>query len=182
MLTLHIPGDDYFDETTGEFFTTKDKIIVIEYSLVSISKWESKHKKSLLNSLKDLTIEEMCDFIRCMTLTQNVDPNIYRAMSQDIIKEVLDYMADPMTATTFSNNQPNTGRKNEIITSELVYYWMSALQIPMECQKWHFNRLMTLIRIASEKNQPPKKMSKSDILKQNKALNAQRRAKYKTRG
>lgn len=182
MLTLHIPGGEYFDEETGEFITTKEKTIVVEYSLVSISKWEAIHKKPLIESLKNLTISEMCDLIRCMTLTQNVDPDIYKVLSTDTINEVLNYMADPMTATTFNNNVSKQNGKNEIITSELVYYWMSACQIPMECQKWHFNRLMVLIRIASEKNQPPKKMSKGEIFRQNKALNAQRRAKYKTRG
>lgn len=183
MLTLHIPDNEFFDEITNEFITVKETKIVIEHSLVSISKWESKWKKPLIESLKSLTIEELNDYIRCMTLTQNVDPDLYKALPTDIVNQTVEYMADPMTATTF-NNSTNSGRgSNEIMTSELVYYWMSTLQIPFDpCQKWHFNRLLTLIRIASEKNQPPKKMSKSDILKQNKALNAQRRAKYKTRG
>jgi hypothetical protein len=99
----------------------------------------------------------------------------------DVIKGVLEYIEDPMTATTFSNNKKEA-KKGEFITSELVYYWMTALNIPMECQKWHFNRLMTLIRIAGEKNQPPKKMSKNEILSRNKALNAQRRAKLRSKG
>lgn len=180
MLKLHIPETEYYDETNEKFIQIKEQTLSLEHSLVSISKWESKWKKPFITG-KERPIEEIRDYIRCMTLTQNVDPLLYSCLTMAQIKIVLDYMDDPMTATTFSNNK-REGKNGEFITSELVYYWMTALQIPMECQKWHFNRLMTLIRIAGEKNQPPKKMSKSDILKHNKALNAQRRARMHTKG
>lgn len=180
MLKLHIPETEYYDETNEKFIQIKEQTLSLEHSLVSISKWESKWKKPFITD-KERPIEEIRDYIRCMTLTQNVDPLLYSCLTMAQIKMVLDYMNDPMTATTFSNNK-REGKNGEFITSELVYYWMTALQIPMECQKWHFNRLMTLIRIAGEKNQPPKKMSKSDILKRNKALNAQRRARMHTKG
>lgn len=180
MLKLHIPETEYYDETNERFIQIKEQTLSLEHSLVSISKWESKWKKPFITG-KERPIEEIRDYIRCMTLTQNVDPLLYSCLTMAQIKIVLDYMDDPMTATTFSNNKKE-GKNGEFITSELVYYWMTALQIPIECQKWHFNRLMTLIRIAGEKNQPPKKMSKSDILKHNKALNAQRRARMHTKG
>lgn len=180
MLQITIPDSEFYDEEKQEFKYIKGKTLTLEYSLVSISKWESKWKVPFVES-KNRTVEEMQDFIRCMTITQNVDPMLYKSIDITTINKVIDYMDDPMTATTFSNNGQQS-KKKEIITSELVYYWMTALQIPFECQKWNFNRLMVLIRIASEKNAPPKKMSKSEITRQNKALNAQRRAKYKTRG
>ena len=179
MLTITIPETEIFNEDTEEFINVKETKLVLEYSLVAISKWESKFKKPFLEG-DEKTVEELIEFIKCMTITQNVKPEVYQVITMDIIKEVIAYMQDPMTATTFSN-EPKSSKK-EIITSELVYFWMTALQIPMECQKWHFNRLMVLIKIANEKNQPPKKMPKSEIFRQNKALNAQRRAKYKSRG
>ena len=180
MLKITIPGSEYYDEASEEFFEVKGQTLCLEHSLVSISKWESKWKKPFISETEK-TIEELRDYIRCMTLTQNVDPKVYMAVSQTQIREIVAYMEDPMTATWFSDKADK--RKNrEIVTSELIYYWMTALNIPMECQKWHLNRLMTLIRIAGEKNQPPKKMSKKDIYRQNSALNAARRNRFKTRG
>lgn len=187
MLTITIPGGEFYDEETERFFEVKERTIVIEHSLVSISKWESKWKKSFIETMakwsKDpdsISMDEVFDYIRCMTLTQNVDPNLYRTIPAQVINDIFQYMNDPMTATWFRNEEHN--RKGEVVTSELVYYWMTALNIPFECQKWHFNRLMVLIRIAGEKNQPPKKMNKNNILKQNRALNAQRRARMRSRG
>ena len=181
MKTIIIPAADYFDEENEKFITTKEHKLVIEHSLVSISKWESKWKKPFISN-EDKTVEELQDYVRCMTLTQNVDENVYKIIPASILNEVIEYMNDTMSATWFSDINKNNGRNGETITSELIYYWMTAANIPIECQKWHLNRLMTLIRIAGEKNQPPKKMSKNDILKQNKSLNAMRRARAKSRG
>ena len=180
MKTITIPGNELYDEETNKFITTKTQTIVIEHSLVSISKWESKWKKPFIRE-EQMTIPELQDYVRCMTLTQNVNPDIYKGLPTTTLNEIVEYMNDTMTATWFSNPD-KTGKKGEVVTSELVYYWMTALNIPMECQKWHFNRLMTLIRIAGEKNQPPKKMNKNDIYKQNRALNAKRRAARRSRG
>lgn len=187
MLTITIPGGEFYDEENERFFETKGKTIVIEHSLVSISKWESKWKKPFIETLNNwsknpesINMDEILDYIRCMTLTQNVDPVVYRTISAQTINDIFEYMNDPMTATWFRNEERN--KKGEVVTSELVYYWMTALNIPFECKKWHFNRLMVLIRIASEKNQPPKKMNKNNILKQNRSLNAQRRARMRSRG
>lgn len=181
MKTITIPDIEAFDDESEKFVYVKGRTFVIEHSLVSISKWESKWKKPFITT-KEKTVEELRDYVRCMTLTQNVDEEIYKYIPVPIMNEIIEYMNDPMTATWFSDVDKHNGKNGETITSELIYYWMTAANIPIECQKWHLNRLMTLIRIAGEKNQPPKKMSKNDILKQNKSLNAMRRARAKSRG
>ena len=179
MLKISLPEREFYNEETEEFFTVKACAFTLEHSLVSISKWESKWKKPYISD-KDKTDEEFRDYIRCMCTTQNVDPNVFNYLPYETQKQIIEYINDPMTATWFSSKEEK--KSGEVVTSELIYYWMTALNIPMECQKWHLNRLLTLIRIAGEKNQPPKKMSKNDIFKQNRALNARRKAKYKTRG
>ena len=128
-----------------------------------------------------MTNEETIDYIKCMTLTQNVDPTVYEHLTQQNIDDVVQYINAPMTATTFSKDE-NRKINNEIVTAELIYYWMIASQITFECQKWHINRLITLIRVCNIKNQPPKKRSKRDIMQSNAALNAARRAKMHSRG
>lgn len=179
MLRITIPPAEYFDEETNRFITVKGQDLQMEHSLVSVSKWESKWKKPFLG--KDpKTREETIDYIRCMTITQHVDPSVYLGLTDKNIMEVNAYIDDPMTATTFKNTNRKTSR--QIVTSEIIYYWMISLEIPMECQKWHLNRLLTLIRVCDEKNQPGKKMSRRDVLAQNRALNQARRAKSGTRG
>lgn len=179
MLKITIPARDMFNEQTQEFFQTKEYTIQLEHSLVSVSKWESKWNKPFLGKEKK-SIEETIDYIRCMTITQNIDPVIYNGLTTDNIEMVNKYIDAPMTATTFPNNKGKMN--NEIITSELIYYWMTALNIPMECQKWHLNRLLTLIRVCNVKSQPGKKMSKREIMQRNSALNAARRAKLNSKG
>lgn len=180
MLTITIPARELFDEETQTFFTTKKQTLVLEHSLVSLSKWESKwHKPFLTNDEK--TLEETIDYIKCMTITQNVDPTVYNFLSQFNVQEINNYIQNPMTATTF-NNDNQKGRAKEVITSELIYYWMITLNIPMECQKWHLNRLLTLVRICNVKNTPPKKMSKRDVASRYASLNAARRNKLNSKG
>lgn len=175
MLTITIPATEEYDDAREEFIETQEQTLILEHSLVSISKWEAKWHKPFLGK-EDKTPEETIDYIRCMTITKNVDPNVYYAMTPDIVKQINEYIENPMTATWFSDKNHKKSSK-EVVTSELIYYWMTALQIPFECDKWHLNRLMTLIQIASIKNQPPKKMSKKDAMSQQRALNAARRAK-----
>ena len=180
MLRIVIPESELFNEQTGEFISVKKQTLQLEHSLVSLSKWESKWHKPFLGN-EDKTFDETIDYIRCMTLSQNIDPNIYMFLTQENIKEINDYIGDPMTATTFSDD--GNGRNNrEIITSELIYYWMVALNIPFECQKWHLNRLLTLIRVCNIKNQPPKKRSQGQIMSRNAALNAARRKQLNSKG
>lgn len=182
MLKITIPGIELYDENKNEFSYTKETTIQLEHSLVSISKWESRWNKSYLNTKKK-TQEEALDYIKCMCITQNVPDIVYKGLNDENLKEINAYINAPMTATTFSEaQQKKSVAAKEIITSELIYYWMISLQIPMECQKWHLNRLLTLINVCNIKNTPPEKMSKADIYSRNKALNAARKAKYHTRG
>ena len=181
MLQLTILlGPERWDEMNEIFIEPKKQVLQLEHSLVSISKWESKWCKPFLS--KDvMTVEETIDYIRCMTLTQNVNPDVYNHITNENIRQVNEYIESPMTATWFTEEK-NGKRSSEQVTNELVYYWMTVLNIPFECQKWHFNRLLTLIRICNIKNQPPKKMSKKDIMSRNAALNAARKKQLNTKG
>lgn len=178
MLLLTIPPIEMFNEKTGEFVYSKETKISLEHSLVSLSKWESRWNKPFL-SKDNKTLEETIDYIRCMTITQNVDPEVYFRLTDENINTINKYIESPMTATTFSDNGHSS---REIITSELIYYWMISLNIPMECQKWHLNRLLTLIRVCNIKNAPAKKMSRREIMNRNAALNAARRKKLNSTG
>ena len=181
MLQITIPSTEFWDEKNNEFISTKEQTLQLEHSLVSLSKWESKWCKPFLSKDKARTFEETIDYVRCMTITQNVDPNVYNYLTNGNIEKVNEYIAAPMTATWFAEDK--TGKAGgEQITAELIYYWMISFNVPFECQKWHLNRLLTLIRICEVKNKPPKKMSKRDIASQNAKLNAARKKKYNTRG
>ena len=181
MLEITIPATELWDEINEEFIATKEQTLRLEHSLVSLSKWESKWCKPFL-SKTNKTDEEMLDYVRCMTLTQNVPDEVYRCLTDDNIRKIYEYIDAPMTATWFNDDKTKKGTSSEQTTSELIYYWMIALNIPFECQKWHLNRLLTLIRVCNIKNQPPKKMSKRDIMSRNAALNAARRNKLHTKG
>lgn len=180
MLQIVIPGQELWDEQKQEFINTKEQVLQLEHSLISLSKWEAKWCKVFL-SKQEKTQEETIDYIKCMTITPNVDPEVYNHLTRENIKEIEDYIAAPMTATYFSSD--NAGKSSrEQVTSELIYYWMIALNIPFECQKWHLNRLLTLIKVCNIKNQLPKKMSKREIMSRNAALNAARRQQLNTKG
>ena len=181
MLKIDVPiSPEGWDELKQEFVEPEIVTLSLEHSLVSLSKWESKWCKPFLSN-SEKTNEETIDYIKCMTITQNVDPDVYNHLSVKNIEDINKYIYAPMTATTFSDDK-NSKSNREIITSELVYYWMVALQIPFECQKWHLNRLLTLVRICNVKNQPPKKMSKRDVMSRNAALNAARRKQFNSNG
>ncbi len=179
MLHLAIPSVELWDEAKNEFVYTKAQKLTLEHSLVAISKWESKWCKPFLDS--DKTREEILDYVRCMTITQNVDSNVYQYLTDDNINRIVEYIDSPMTATKLPNTKKTPVRR-ETVTSELIYYWMISWNIPMECQKWHLNRLLTLIQVFIVKNAKPKKMSQRQIMSRNAALNAARRKKYRTRG
>jgi hypothetical protein len=181
MLQITVPiSPEGWDEERQEFVDPQVKTLQLEHSLVSISKWESKWHKAFL-SKKDKTEEEIFDYIKCMTLTQNVDPSVYDHLTVDNVNQIKAYIEDPMTATVINTNSSDKSNK-ETVTSELIYYWMIALNIPSEYQKWHINRLLKLIEVCNVKNSPPKKRSKSDIMRSNAALNAARRKQLGTRG
>lgn len=179
MLTIHVVGDELYDEDRNEFINGFEGDLELEHSLVALSKWESKWHVPYLGNEK-LTPDQVLDYVKCMTLNE-IDPVAYSHLTPENVQAIKDYIENKMTATTFvevEGSSPDRG----VVTSELVYYWMVALQIPFECQYWHINRLLTLIRVCNTKNQPNKKMSTAATLRQNQALNAARRAKYHSRG
>ena len=180
MLRIIVPGAEFYNENTDEFIYFDDQELELEHSLLSISKWEGIYNKPFLSS-SDKTVEEILDYVRCMTLTDNVVSDVYERLSEQNIKAINDYINAPMTATTF-NETSTKGRGRDIITSELIYYWMIAFNIPVEFQKWHINRLLTLIRVCEIKNSPGKKMSTKEITSQYAALNAARKKKLNTKG
>lgn len=179
MLELTIPRRTFFNESTSEFMEFNETKLKLEHSLISISKWESKIKKPFLSDKKH-TKSDMIYYIECMSLNPDVDPMVYKTIPDDIYAVITAYIEDSMTATTINDN--SSGGNNDVITAEIIYYWMIELGIPFECQKWHFNRLMTLIRVCGIKKGPQKKMSKREILEQNRRLNEARKKQHHTRG
>lgn len=180
MLKVTIPASEDYDPIHNLFIEHKEQTLTLEHSLVSLSKWESKFKKPYLSN-EEKTIEETLDYIKFMTITPNVSDDVYHRIPYSVFTEIKDYIADPMSATTFSDEK-NRKFKRETITAELIYYWMIALGIPFECQKWHLNRLLTLIRVCGIKNAPQKNKSRREILNENRDLNAARRKALGTRG
>ena len=181
MLQITIPAAEAWDESRQEFVGVKEQTLQLEHSLVSLSKWESRWHKAFL-SKNDKTEEELRDYIRCMTLTQNVNPNVYQFLTNENLSQIKEYIDDPMSATVITSTPSGNKSSREVVTSELIYYWMIALNIPPEYQKWHLNRLLKLIEVCNIKNTPPKKRSKSEIMRSNAALNAARRRQYGSRG
>lgn len=180
MLKITVPATEFWDEIHEEFIYKKEQTLQLEHSLVSLSKWESKWNKAFLGK-QEKTDEEILDYVRCMTLTQNVDPEVYTRLSTQNYVQINDYIEAPMTATYFSEDKQTKGSR-ETITSELIYYWMISYNIPVEFQKWHLNRLLTLIRVCNIKNTPPKKRSKRELMRRNAELNAARRSRLGSRG
>lgn len=187
MIQITIPAnvtDELWDEEKQCFVypeSKKEQTLQLEHSLVSLSKWESKWCKPFF-SKKEKSYDETIDYIKCMTLTKNVDPDVYFRLTNENVCQIQEYINAPMTATSFYDDPNGNKGGRETITSELIYYWMIALNIPFECQKWHINRLMTLIRVCQIKNTPPKKRSRQEIMSRNAALNAARRKQLNTKG
>jgi hypothetical protein len=180
MLTIVVPGVEMYDEGTGEFVTKGDFTLELEHSLVSLSKWESKNEKPCLGNEKKTT-EETIDYIRCMILTSNVSEEVISKLTEENIMEINGYIDAKMTATWFSD-APGAPKSRDVITAELIYYWMVVFQIPFECEHWHLNRLFTLIRVCNIKQSKPKKMSRGELAARNRELNAQRRAQLGSSG
>lgn len=179
-LPLRLRESDFYDDRTDRFISVKEKNVVLEHSLLSIAKWEAKWHKPYF-SFEQKTEEEFRDYLRCMSLTPNVEADDFCSLTAEQYQEILDYMKDTQTATTFHNQEKKKSR--EILTNEIIYYLMAEFGLPFDpCQKWHINHLMALIDVCALKNQPAKKMSNAEMLKQRRSLNAMRRNKYKTHG
>lgn len=175
---------ELFDNNTQQFIQIPELKLTLEHSLLSISKWESKYHKPFLVDEPKKTQEEMLYYLWCMVLddfADDLDPNVFLGVGSEQMEEIIKYIKDPQTATTI--NIRNKKKNRDIITSELVYYWMCANYIPFSCETWPINRLLTLIEVCSVKNDPKQgKMSTKDILSQNHALNMARRAKLGSLG
>lgn len=178
MLEIKVPARELFKESTGEFIEIPEATLKLEHSLISLSKWESEIEKPFLSTKQ--TKNSMLYYIECMSLDKNINRNVINTLPDDVYSKITEYINKPMTATTI--NDMSSGINRDIITSEIIYYWMIKLGIPFECQKWHLNRLIMLIRVCSVKDGPQKKMSKKDIYAQNRALNEARKARMKTKG
>lgn len=188
MIEIVIPEQHYeiFDDQKEEFLPSidiKETRIQIEHSLISIKKWEQKWHVPFLGK-KEKTYDELTDYIRCMTLTHGVDPEVYNWIPENVINEVVEYIKDPMTATWFKKNDLIGAQKNsrEVITAEIIYYWMISLSIPVEFQKWHLNQLLTLIKVVNIKNGKPQKVDKRTAAQERAALNKLRREQYNSKG
>ena len=191
MLTMHIPSSRWWDEDQEIFRETKAKTIQLEHSLISLSKWEAQWKKAFLKEKQHLSVEETVSYLKCMCLTQSVDDDVFNtiAATPDLMQQVHDYIDDPMTATVINRpmGAPNGRPKKETVTSELIYSWMINGNIPVEFQKWHLNRLLTLIEVIGVENEraqakSPYKKSTPSQLRNRASLNAQRRAAHHSRG
>lgn len=181
MLQIVVPlTPEEWDEENEVFIDGKKQVLQLEHSLDSLSKWESKWCKPFL-STKDKTDEEILDYIKYMTLTPNVDPEVYEHLTQSNVDAIRAYIEAPMTATTFSDDKSHKNSR-EVITAEIMYYWMIALNIPFECKYWHLNTLTTLIRVCNIKNQPPKKRNKYDTARRYAEMNAARKRKPHKKG
>lgn len=180
MPKFEIKGPEFWDAENEEFVTPVVAVVNLEHTLVSLSKWESKWEFPFYGD-KEKTTEQTLDYILMMCTDEDTNPAIFESMSKDTVDEISKYIASKQTATWFSDEKPGK-RNSEIITAELIYYWMVSLQIPFECQYWHVNKLLTLIKVCNAKNSPAKKMSKSEIAERNRRLNAERKAKLGTTG
>lgn len=180
MLRIDIPESTAWNEETEEFVDIKATTLLLEHSLISLSRWESKWEKPFLDE-KDKTDEETLDYIRCMSLSQNVDMNSLATLTGEQLSMINDYIRAPMTATVVRHMQKSRPDRRKI-TAERIYYWMITFNIPFECEKWHLNRLLTLIDVCSVENAPKKKRTTKEILRENAELNRQRRAMLNTKG
>jgi len=180
MLVIKVPGIELFDEVLQVFVNAEEFVLELEHSLVSLSKWESKFEKPFLGS-EEKTDEEVFAYIEAIILTEEYPSDVLTRLTKENIQQINEYIESKMTATWFNDKQ-KPKKSNEVITAELIYYWMISFNIPIEFQHWHLNRLFTLIKIFSVKNAPKEKMSKRDLLARNRELNERRKAELGTTG
>lgn len=183
MLRIVVPATEYWDETNQEFVYGKEQTLQLEHSLVSISNWESKWHKAFLGK-QPKTQEESTDYVRCMTITQNVDQKVYSRLTNAHMQKINEYISAPMTAVyrpKESNKGGGSGGR-DTVTAEVIYYWMISYGIPFDCQKWHLNRLLSLIYVCNLKNTPAKKRNSKEMMQQRAALNAARKAQLNSNG
>ena len=188
MKKVDIPSGLLFNDADQTFIETQAVTLELEHSLAAISKWECKWHTPFFGEQKK-TNDQVIDYIKCMTLNEDVDPNVYLVLPQTVIQEIGEYLENPMTSIKWPDKPMNNGKtrtygkpSKETITSELIYYWMFTQNIPLECENWHINKLLSVIRMCSTKNTPPKKTNPNAILARNASLNAARRKALGTTG
>lgn len=181
MLEIKIEETELYDEANNSFIYIKEQTLQLEHSLVSLSKWESKWHKPYY-SRKDKTQEEVIDYIRCMTLNKHADPMVYAALNPSNIKDIQKYIDDPMTAISFPKYMDKQTVNRDTMTSDMIYYWMITLNIPVEFQKWHLNRLIALINLCAIKNTPKKKRSQKELIAYHNAVNEANRKRFHSKG
>ena len=180
MLRITVPAQEMWDEENEQFVYGDEVTLELEHSLVSLSKWESKHHKAFLTK-KEKTAEENLDYIKCMTLTEDVPDDVYARLTQENIDQIVAYIEDPMSATYYFDDKKQS-QSRDVMTAEYIYYCMFANNIPLDFENRHLNQLIAIITMCAVKSSPPKKMSKSDIVNRHRQINAANRAKYHTKG
>ena len=180
MIKITIPETELYDSNTSSFIRTTPTVVTLEHSLASMSKWESKWELPFFGTAEK-TKEQVLDYTRLMVIGEEIDPNVFSGLTAENVRVIKDYIESKQTATWFSSEQRGP-HSRKIITTEVIYSWMISQGIPFECQYWHINRLLTLIRVISESQEKPKKMRKSSVMSQNRMLNAQRRARLGSSG
>lgn len=185
MLEITIQPGEIFDEVENRFIQNRKQVTIqLEHSLISLRKWEQKWKKAFLMQ-ENLSVEEILDYIRCMTVSPHgISPETYYFLTTENVDSIISYIKDPMTATTFSNNNVVDIQRNssEGITAEIIYYWMITMNVPVEFEKWHLQTLLTLIRVISIKNQKPQKVDPVKAAIERDRLNQERRKKFNSKG
>lgn len=178
MLKLEIQVGEHFDED-AECFVPETVCLELEHSLLSMSRWEEKYMKPFLNSSDTITSAEVLDYVKMMVVSASADVSLLNRLTESHITQIQEYLNRRNTATTIADKPSKPGQKPQIVTSELIYYWMFSLRIPKECEEWNLNRLLTLIRVFDAKtaDQNPdakKKINQSEIMRRNRELNAKR--------
>lgn len=179
MLTLVVAAREFYDEVKGEFINIPEQTLYLEHSLISLSRWESIWKKPYLSKTPKTKIE-ILDYIRCMSVNKSISSEVVMSLSDDQFRQINNYIEAPMTATTFQKD--NTPPNRQIMTAEMIYWEMISNQIPFDCEKWHLNRLFTLIRVCGIKSQKPKKMGRQETINRNRQINQARRAQLNSKG
>lgn len=180
MLELVVGGNEMYDNSSQEFITEGGFRLQLEHSLLSLSKWESITERAFLGK-EAKTPDEVFLYVKCMVIDPQTPPEIFQQLGNEHYKVINEYIEKKMTATWFAD-APGAPETRDIITSELIYYWMTVLNIPFSCEGWNLNRLFTLIRVCNIKSSKPKKMSRTEIAQRNRELNARRKAELGTAG
>ena len=181
-LTLKIT-EEYWDSEKQEFVYPELGTLVLEHSLISISKWEGKWHKAYLEESVKKTNEETLDYIRCMSIKGEPSDAVLSGLTKEDVDKIINYINDPMTATTFKKEPGKTNNNiTNFVTSELIYAKMVMYGVPVEFEKWHLNRLLTLIKVLDEQNKEPKKHSERELISNYAKIREANRARFKAKG